>query len=102
MQVMPAEALLVGNLEVPEYVAVVVGSLGELAQRLAELGSSTESFRSWKARQQPCQVGRLPRPILRRQNFLDHLLQVCPPLVDLPMQESRQVPPALPNRISEP
>jgi hypothetical protein len=84
MQVMPAAALLVSNLEIPEYVTAVLGSLDELPQRLAELGSSAESFRSWKARQQPCQVGRLPRPHLRRQNFLAHLLEVCPPLADLP------------------
>jgi hypothetical protein len=79
MQALPAEALLVGNLEVPEYVAVVLGSLGELPQRLAEVGGAA-SFRSWKARQQPCQVGQLPRSLLRSQNFLTHLLQVCPPL----------------------
>jgi hypothetical protein len=101
MQVLPAEALLVGNLEVPEYVAVVLGSLREFPQRLAEVGSAA-SFRSWKARQQPRKVGQLPRSFLRRPNFLAHLLQVCPPLADLPTQESCRTPPVLPNRISEP
>ena len=71
--VVPAEALLVGNLEVPEYVEVVLGSLAELPQRLAEV-AQTESFASWKARQQPCKVGQLPRSFLRRENFLTHLL----------------------------
>jgi hypothetical protein len=79
MQVLPAEALLIGNLEVPAYVAEVLGSLGELPQRLAEIGSGT-SFRSWKARQQPRSVGQLPRCVLRRRNFLADLLEVCPPL----------------------
>jgi hypothetical protein len=83
MQVLPAEALLVGNLEVPEYVSVVLGSLDELPQRLAEVGSAA-SFRSWKARHQPCKVGQLPRSLLRGRNFLAHLLQVCPPLDNLP------------------
>jgi len=79
MQVLPAEALLVGNLAIAEYVEAVVGSLAELPQRLAETASG-ESFASWKARQRPCQVGQLPRVVLRQQNFLDHLLQVCLPL----------------------
>jgi hypothetical protein len=86
MQVLPADALLVANLEVEEYVAMVLGSLGELPQRLAEVGSTGESFRSWKARQQPRQVGQLPRPLLRRRDFLDHLLQVCPSLDEPSMQ----------------
>ena len=84
MQVLPAEALLVENLEVAEYVATVLGSLGELPQRLAEIGSRGESFRSWQARDQPRQVGQLPRSLLRCQNFLTHLLHVCPALPDSP------------------
>ncbi len=101
LQVLPAEALLVGNLEVPEYVEVVLGSLAELPQRLAEV-AQTESFASWKARQQPCKVGQLPRSILRRENFLTHLLQICPSLLVFPKQESCRSRPLLPNRISEP
>jgi hypothetical protein len=81
MTVLPADALLVGNLEVAEYVAVVLGSLEELPQRLAEVGGA-ESFRSWQARQQPRAVGQLPRCVLRRRNFLADLLQACPPLDD--------------------
>jgi hypothetical protein len=81
MQTLPAEALLVGNLEIAEYVAVVLGSMDELPQRLAEVGSGA-SFRSWKARQQPRQVGQLPRSFLLRRNFLADLLQACPPFDD--------------------
>lgn len=76
LQVMPAEAMLVGNLEIHEYVESVLGSWAELPQRLAEV-AGTESFQSWKARQRPTQVGQLPGALLRRQNFLSHLLQVC-------------------------
>lgn len=83
MQALPAEALLVGNLEIAEYVAVVLGSMAELPQRLSEVGEQ-ESFRSWKAREQPRQVGQVPRCFLRQPDFLDHLLQVCPALYDLP------------------
>jgi hypothetical protein len=83
MQALPAEALLVGNLEIPEYVAVVLGSLAELPQRLAEVGGQ-ESFRSCKVREQPRQVGQLPRCFLRQPDFLDHLLQVCPARYESP------------------
>jgi hypothetical protein len=76
MQAMPAEAMLVGNLAIPEYVEAVLGSWAELPQRLAEV-ASRESFPSWKARQRPGKVGQLPRVVLRRQNFLSDLLQVC-------------------------
>lgn len=81
MQVMPAEAMLVGNLAIPEYVEAVLGAWAELPQRLAEVASG-ESFQSWKARQRPSKVGQLPRVIMRRRNFLNHLLQVCLPLPD--------------------
>jgi hypothetical protein len=83
MQALPAEALLVGNLEIAEYVAVVLGSLEELPQRLAEVGGQ-ESFRSWKAREQPRQVGQVPRCFLRQPDFLDRLLGVCLALHDSP------------------
>jgi len=81
MQVMPAEAMLVGNLEIPEYVEVVLGTWSELAQRLAEVGGG-ESFQSWKARQRPGKIGQLPRSLLRCQNFLNDLLEVCLPLLN--------------------
>jgi hypothetical protein len=83
MQALPAEALLVGNLEIAEYVAAVLGSLDELPQRLAEVGGQ-ESFRSWKMREQPRQVGQVPRCFLRQPDFLDRLLQVCPALYPSP------------------
>lgn len=97
MQVMPAEAMLVGNLAIPEYVEAVLGSLADLPQRLAEAASG-ESFDSWKARQHPCKVGQLPRFVLRRQNFLGHLLEVCLPLPDAPPAIAV---PNYPNRIPE-
>jgi hypothetical protein len=84
MQVMPAEAMLLGNLEVPEYVEAVLGSWAELPRRLAEVGGGDESFRAWKTRQRPNKIGQLPRALLRRQDFLGHLLQVCLPLPDSP------------------
>jgi hypothetical protein len=83
LQVLPAEALLVGNLEVPEYVGAVLGSMADLPQRLAEVGGG-ESFQAWQARQHPRQVGQLPRSFLRRHNFLTRLLQVCPTALDPP------------------
>jgi hypothetical protein len=85
MRTMPAEVVLVENLKIPEYVNVVLGSLEEFPKRLAEV-SSAEPFSSWKARQQCLKFGQPPRSFLRRQNFLTHLLKVCPP-PDQPHQQ---------------
>ena len=76
MQTLPAEAMLVPNLEIPEYVAEVVGKLEELPSRLAEVGNRSETFRSWKAPPNKRPVGQLPRLFMRRADFLDDLVDV--------------------------
>lgn len=78
MESLPAEAMLVRNLEIAKYREVVAGSLDELPQQLAKIGASgkTGVFRS--VRQKPDDTGRLPKSYLRRTNFLDSLLGICP------------------------
>ena len=78
-RVLPATALLVGNLAIEEYVKVVVGSLAQLPERLAEVGSSVPPFRGGKSAQTLEKIGPLPRSWLRQDNFLEELLAVCPP-----------------------
>ena len=77
MQTLPAEVILVANLQVQEYVKVVVGSLEQLPQRLAEVAADGEPFKVWRAMPHLAKLGQLPDFILRRQNLLDSLLQVC-------------------------
>jgi hypothetical protein len=83
MRVLPATALLVGNLAIEEYVKVVVGSLAELPERLAEVGRSVPPFRGGRSEQSVEKIGQFPRRWLRQGNFLEELLGVCPPPEEL-------------------
>jgi hypothetical protein len=84
MRVLPATALLVGNLTIEEYVKVVVGTLAQLPERLAEVASSVPPFRMGQSEQRLEKVGQLPRSWLRQDNFLEELLAVCPPPEEFP------------------
>jgi hypothetical protein len=74
---LPGEYLLVGNLHIPEYVEVVLESLEKLPQKLAQAARSAGTYSQWRRDSQPLHTGRLARRLLARENFLDHLLQVC-------------------------
>jgi hypothetical protein len=84
MRVLPATALLVGNLRIEEYVKVVVGTLAQLPERFAEVGRSVPPFRLGRSEQCFEKVGQLPRSWLRQDNFLEEVLGVCPPPEELP------------------
>jgi hypothetical protein len=79
MRVLPATALLVGDLAIKEYVEVVCGTLEQLPERLAEIGTSVPPFRGGKSEKTVEKAGQLPRRWLRQGNFLEELLAVCPP-----------------------
>lgn len=75
---LPEEYLLVPNLENPVYVELVLGgSLESLAARLAEASRDAGSFAAWSRGHRPCLVGQLPRRLLRRDGFIDHLVNAC-------------------------
>ncbi len=75
---LPEEYLLIPNLENPVWVELVLGgSLRSLPARLAEASREAGSFAAWSERRRPCLVGQLPRRLLRHDNFIDHLIQVC-------------------------
>jgi len=71
-QSLPAEFLLVANLEQPRYVAVVLGGdISELAKHLAEAGTTAGAWTKWRAQQQPLNTARLPKRLLRQENLID-------------------------------
>jgi hypothetical protein len=70
---LPAEYMLVGNLENPVYVELVLGELSALPRKLAEAGRTAGPWTRWRQAQQPLRVGRLPRRLVRAENFLDAL-----------------------------
>jgi hypothetical protein len=74
---LPAEFMLVGNLEIPEYVEIVVGSLENLPGKLAEAARLAGTYSHWRRQGQPLHTGRLPRRLLAQENFLENLLGVC-------------------------
>jgi hypothetical protein len=75
-QALPEEFMLVPNLQNPRYVALVLGSLEQLAKKLAEAGKNTSPFSHWRKRRHPLSIGRLPVRLLKEENFVDDLIQV--------------------------
>jgi hypothetical protein len=74
---LPAEFMLVPNLNNPSYVEIVLGSLDNLPAKLAEAGRHAPPFSHWRRQTKPESIGRLPRRLLRRENFVQGLLDVC-------------------------
>jgi hypothetical protein len=66
--------MLVGNLENPVYVELVLGELSALPRKLAEAGRTAGSWTRWRQDQQPLRAGCLPRRLVRAENFLDALV----------------------------
>ena len=73
-QSLPAEYMLVGNLDNPRYVELVLGELSALPRKLAEAGRTAGPWTRWRQAQQPLRAGRLPRRLVRAENFLDTLV----------------------------
>lgn len=73
---LPAEYMLIPNLNNPLYVEIVLGSLEELPEKLAEAGKISGPYNDWYKRQKPMHIGRLPSRLLRRENFIDDLIDI--------------------------
>ncbi len=71
---LPAEYMLIPNLNNPVYVELVLGSLEKLPEKLAEAGSTSGSYSSWCKRQHPLNTGRLPNKTIRSEAFIDDLI----------------------------
>ncbi len=74
---LPAEFILVPNLKCPAYVELVLGSLDQLPAKLAKAGKNAGPFSHWRQRTKPLSIGRLPRRLLRKENFIQNLIDVC-------------------------
>jgi hypothetical protein len=75
-QCLPAEVMLVPNLQSPEYTERVLGDLAELPAKLAQAAQSAPPWTHWRNRQKPVNTGRLPRYLLRRENLIDKLVVI--------------------------
>ncbi len=74
---LPSEYMLIPNLNNPRYVEIVFGSLGQLAEKLAEAGKTAGPYSNWYNRQKPMHIGRLPVLLLRKENFIGDLIDIC-------------------------
>jgi len=74
MHALPPEYMLIPNLGNSRYVELVLGSLDRLPDKLAEAGQTAGLFSHWHRQLQPLHLGRLPRRLLRQENFIDHLV----------------------------
>ena len=73
---LPAEYMLIPNLNNPVYVEIVLGSLDQLPEKLAEAGKMSGPYSEWYKQQKPKHIGRLPTRLLRRENFIDDLIGI--------------------------
>jgi len=71
---LPAEYMLIPNLNNLLYVDLVLGSLERLPEKLAEAGKTSGSYSAWCKRQQPQHTGRLPTKTIRRETFIEDLV----------------------------
>jgi hypothetical protein len=68
--------MLIPNLNNPRYVEIVLGSLEQLPEKLAEAGKTSGPYSDWYKRQKPMHIGRLPARLLRKENFIDDLIDI--------------------------
>jgi len=73
---LPLEYMLIPNLNDPCYIEIVLGSLEQLPEKMAEAGKTSGPYSEWYKRQRPMHIGRLPTRLLRRENFIDDLIDI--------------------------
>ncbi len=69
--------LYVQNLKNPDYVDLVAGSIENLPAKLAERGKCAGSFSRWAKQQNVRNVDRIARKVLRKNNFINDLVEIC-------------------------
>lgn len=72
---LPKEYMLVQNLRNPDYVDLVLGDIEKLPEKLAEVGSRTDSFDSWLKKHNIHNMCRISKNTLRKDNFIEEIIQ---------------------------
>jgi hypothetical protein len=73
---MPAQYMLLLNLMRPVYIDLVLGSLENLPDKLAEAGASAPPFSHWLRERKKENVARLSKTILRDPRFPERLVEI--------------------------
>jgi hypothetical protein len=71
---LPAELMLVPNLDIPRYVELVLGQRDNLPDKLAQAAGTAGSYAEWRQRQRPQRWGRVPQRVLRQPTFVDRII----------------------------
>jgi hypothetical protein len=74
LQSMPAEFMLIPNLENAQYIELVLGDMSRLASKLAQAGQTAGPWTHWRQHQHPLHTARLPRRLLRQSQLIDNLV----------------------------
>jgi hypothetical protein len=76
LQSLPAEFMLVANLQQARYVELVVGGdINELSRHLAEAARTAGPWTSWQ-QQETLNTARLPKRLLRQENLVESFVTV--------------------------
>ena len=75
-QALPAEFMRIPNLRNQRYIELVMGNLDNLADKLAEAGQTAGPYSHWYKKQQPLNIGRLSKRLLRDENFMEDLISI--------------------------
>ena len=73
---LPLEYMLIPNLNNARYIEIVLGSLEQLPEKMAEAGKTSGPYSHWNKKQKPVHIGRLPARMLRRETFIDDLINI--------------------------
>jgi len=73
---LPIEYMLIPNLNNARYIEIVLGSLEQLPEKMAEAGKTSGPYSHWYKKQKPVHIGRLPARMLRRDTFIDDLVNI--------------------------
>jgi hypothetical protein len=74
---LPAELMLIPNLQNSEYINVVFdGNLDNLATKFAEADSNGSSYAAWRQTNTSLNLARIPKRILRQERFVDRLIEI--------------------------
>ncbi len=74
---LPSEYMLISNLNNPLYVNLVLGDLKNLPEKFAEAAKTAGTYSNWLKTENPIPIGRLPKKILRKENFVNDLITIC-------------------------
>jgi hypothetical protein len=73
---LPLEYMLIPNLNNARYIEIVLGSLEQLPEKMSEAGKTSGPYSHWYKKQKPVHIGRLPARMLRRETFIDDLINI--------------------------